>query len=152
MPALHHGQGVEELAAEVRRASRLPGESGKRLEDRRRSLDATEPGLNAPEGDQYAGRHPEFLLGALEQALVLGHHVLASGHHGFRDAAVRVLREAGVEFGLATVALDDALERRKPGQRFIDQAIAEALAECLRPQVSQPVVEALRSVNGDSRH
>ena len=128
MPALHHRQGVEELAAEVGRAARFPGQGRQRLEDRCRALHATVARFDTPEGDQEARLYAELLLGAREERLVVDEQFLAAIDHDRRQARVGVSAEAGVELGLAAVALDDPLEGLESGQRLLDEAVAEAFA------------------------
>ena len=151
MSTLHHRQGVEKLPSEKRGAARLPGQGRERLEDGRRALNAAVARFETPECNQEARLDSELLLGAREQRLVMHEQLFAAIDHDGRQASAGVSAEAGIELGLAAVALNHAFERLDSCQRLLDEAVAEAFGAGLFGQRGQPLVEAQGRVNGDGR-
>ena len=133
---------VEELAAKERRASGVPGESGKRRDGRTHAAEAAEVGLDAPDRDDRLRRHAILLANLVEQRTVADSHLPSRSDDPRRQTArdVRFQRQHGL--GLGAVALDYHPERFVDVlQRGIDDVPANAARERLTADLGQPVGE-----------
>ena len=143
MPLRHHGQGVEQLAAEVARAPGFPRQRRQRLQHRGAAGQAAVPGLDAPDGHQDLLLDVELLFHARERGPVHPCLFLAAPHHGLRDAGGQIAVESGVQLGLRSIRGDHPLQRLQVDE-VLHHALGEAAVLRLFAQIRQPFVERLR--------
>ena len=149
-PALvDDAQRVDQLGLPIGFSSRLvPGERGKRGKHRRHVVLLHQRiaigGLDPPQSQQRTALDAEIALDACEQRLVVFQRDLAVDDAPVGDAAVDVLPDLLMEFGLVAHLLEHAHVGFDPRHRALPGRGRDALGHCACAKTLTPFLEAWR--------
>ena len=73
--------------------------------------------------------------------------VVPAFHHGASEARGQIASESGIQFGLGTVVVHDALEWLEPRERLVDEPVAETAVAGFSGEVDEPVRERWGSLD-----